>query len=269
MPIWKQHLLSRVMAPQGGDGGDGGGGGGAGGVDPTVQKLIDEAVNSAVTGLKAKNSELLGKLKERDTALQQFDGIDPNAVRNILKRFADDEEAKLIAEGKIDDVLTKRTERMRADFEKKYADAQAAAEAATKKAQAFQGRVLDDSLRAAAVKAGIHQHAIDDVLFRGRAMFNLDESGQAVAVGEDGKPVLGKDGKTPFAPLEWLEGMKEKAPHWFPATASGGGAGGGSGGGAHANKKASEMSTAEKAAYIKENGLQKWNDKVRTDYAPK
>jgi hypothetical protein len=264
MPIWKQHLLSRVMAPEGGDDGKGGGGGGGGGDSAAaIQKAVDEAV----AGLKAKNSELLGKLKERDDKLKDFDGIDPNAVRNILKRFADDEEAKLIADGKIDDVLNRRTERMKADYDKKLADAMAAAESAAKRAQAFQGRVLDDSIRAAAVKAGLHQHAIDDALFRARSMFTLDESGQAIAVGDDGKPVLGKDGKSPFTPLEWLEGMKEKAPHWYPATASGGGASGGGGSGAPSNKKASEMTPGEKAKFIADNGLDKWNSKVQADYA--
>ena len=198
---------------------------------PDVQSQIDAAVNAAVAGLKAKNTERLRTLKERQEALKRFDGIDTDAVRNILKRFTDDDEAKLIANGKIDEVLTKRTERMKADYDKQLAAAQGAAEAASKRAQAFQGRVLDDSIRAAAAKAGIHQHAIDDALFRGRAMFSLDEQGAAVAMGDDGRPVLGKDGKSPFSPLEWLEGMKEKAPHWFPATATGSGASGSGGAG--------------------------------------
>lgn len=271
MPIWKQRLLARygharLMAPEGGDGGDGGGGGGG---SEDVQAQIRKAVDDAVAGLKSKNSELLGKLKERDDKLKEFDGIDPNAVRNILKRFADDEEAKLIADGKIDDVLNKRTERMKADYDKKLAEALAAAEGATKRAQAFQGRVLDDAIRAAAAKAGVHQHAIDDALFRARAMFTLDENGQAVQLGDDGKPVLGKDGKSPFTPLEWLEGMKEKAPHWYPATASGGGAGGGGGNPGASKKSAKDMDPAEKAAFIKEHGMDKWSAKVQADYTAK
>lgn len=229
MPIWKQRLFSRLHAPQGGEGGEGGGGEGGGNADD-VQAKINAAVEAAVSGLKAKNSELIGSLKEAKDKLKDFDGIDPGAVRDILKRFADDEEAGLIKAGKIDEVLNKRTERMKADYEKKLTDALKTADAASKRAQAFQGRVLDDAIRAAAAKAGIHQHAIDDALFRARSMFTLDENGQAVQLGDDGKPVLGKDGNSPFTPLEWLEGMKDKAPHWFPATASGSGAGSGGGG---------------------------------------
>ena len=129
-------------------------------------------------------------------------------------------------------------------------DALTASEAASKRAQAFQGRVLDDAIRAAAAKAGLHQHAIDDALFRARSMFSLDETGNAVQLGDDGRPVLGKDGKSPFAPLEWLEGMKDKAPHWFPSTASGGGAGGGGAGGGSQLKGKIDGTPDERAAYF-------------------
>lgn len=244
------------MAPENGGegggsgGGEGGGSGNGGADDAAVQARIQQEVEKAVSGLKSKNSELLGKLKERDEQIKKFDGIDPDAVRNILKRFADDEEAKLIADGKIDEVLNKRTERMRGDFEKKLTDAQKQAQEAVERAKSYEGKVLENSLMAAAAKVGVHQHAIEDVLFRGRAMFALDSNGQAVMLDDENKPVLGKDGKTPFSPGEWLEGMKEKAPHWFPATASGGGAGGGGGGGGGGTKGNFGGSKEERQAAI-------------------
>ncbi|WP_020227131.1 hypothetical protein [Acidovorax sp. MR-S7] len=210
------------MQAQSGEGGDAGGGSADAQQTPSVD--VQAAIDTAVAGLKAKNSDLIQRLQAAQDNLKRFDGIDPDAVRNILKRFSDDEEAGLIQAGKVDEVLNKRTERMKADYDKKLAAAMQAAEAATQRAQAFQGRVLDDAIRAAAVKAGLHQHAIDDALFRARSMFTLDENGSAVQFDADGSPVLGKDGKTPFTPMEWLEGMKDKAPHWFPATASGSGA---------------------------------------------
>lgn len=76
------------------------GSGGAGGTHITaeVQAIIDNQVNEWVTGLKAKNSELPGNLKEQS---------------DNLKRFENDEEAKLITAGKIDEVINKRTEQLR------------------------------------------------------------------------------------------------------------------------------------------------------------
>ena len=101
---FKFHAMDEVD----GDGGNGDGGQGAV-ITPEIQKLIDQQV----AGLKSKNSELLGKVKEYGEKFKQYEGIDPDAVRSILQRFSDDEEAKLIASGKIDEVLTKRTERMK------------------------------------------------------------------------------------------------------------------------------------------------------------
>jgi hypothetical protein len=50
-----------------------------------------------------------------------------------------------------------------------------------------------------------------------------------------GRLELGKDGKNPFSPAEWIESQKEAKPHWFPASSSGSGSSGanpaGAGGG--------------------------------------
>lgn len=246
MPIWKQHLLSRLHRPEGGGEGGGSGGGGSGPtITPEVQAIIDAAIAKEVQGLKTKNAELLESNRTLKDAVKKFDGIDPDQVRTILSRFADDEEGKLIAAGKIDEVLTKRTERMQAEHTRLLNEALGKAEAAGKRLKAYEGRVLDDAVRAAAAKAGLHQHAIDDALFRARSMFALDDTGQAVQFDESGKPVLGKDGKTPFTPAEWLDGMKEKAPHWFPASASGGGAGGGGGGSGGGGKTPENLTQAK------------------------
>src|SRR5690242_14032953 len=107
-----------LMAEEGGsEGGNGGGGGQAPEITPELQAIIDARVGEAVSGLKTKNSELLGKLKTAGDQLKTFDGIDPEAVRGILSKFANDEEAGLIAAGKLDEVLDKRTTRMKAGFE--------------------------------------------------------------------------------------------------------------------------------------------------------
>ena len=100
------------------------------------------------------------------------------------------------------------------------------------------------------------QHAVEDALFRARTLFTLDGDGNAVQV-KDGQVVIGKDSKTPYSPAEWLEGMKESAPHWFPAGGSGGGAPGGKGpggSGAKTMKRADfdSLNPLEKATKIKE-----------------
>jgi hypothetical protein len=208
-----------LMAPEGEGGNGGGGDTPPPAPSPEVQAQITAAVEAAVGGLKTKNSELLGKLKAAGENAARFEGIDPDAVRNILSKFANDEEAGLIAAGKIDEVLDKRTTRMKAGFEQETAKERTAREAAEARADKFSRRVLENGIRAEAAAAGLHQYAIDDALLRASATFKLDDEGNPVAV-ED---AFGKDGK-PLTLKEWFSDMKDKAPHWFPASANGGGA---------------------------------------------
>ncbi|MBW9334580.1 hypothetical protein FEE59_13780 [Herbaspirillum sp. RU 5E] len=206
----------------------GGGGGGGPEITPEIQALIDARINEATAGLKTKNSELLGDQKKLKDMLKQFEGLDPTAMREIMARFENDEEAKLIKDGKFDQVIERRTEKLRAESERQVQQALEKVKAAEKRAQNFESLVLDNHIRAAAATAGMHPQAIEDALFRGRSIFTLDAEGKAIQLGEDKHPVLGKDGKSPFSPAEWLEGMKATAPHWFPTGSTG--AGGGQGG---------------------------------------
>lgn len=187
------------------------------------QKFRDsKALSAAHERVKRENSEIKKKL-------ERFDGIDPDKVKGLLSKLENDEEAKLLAEGKLDEVVNRRIEKQRAELERQVKDALTKSEQSELRAKNFEQQVLDNHIRAAAAKAGLHQHAIEDALFRARTMFKLDASGNATQFDADGEPILGKDGKSPYSPVEWLEEMKEKAPHWYPAANTGGGGGGNNG----------------------------------------
>lgn len=225
MPLWKQRLFSRLQSPEPGDGG----GGHGPDITPEVQAIIDAKISEAVAGLKSKNSELLGKVKEAQSNLQRFDGIDPDAVRTILSKFASDEEAALLAKGEIDTVLNKRTERMRSENAKLVKAEQEARERAEAKAGKLAARTLAGAIRDAALKAGALPEAMEDIVLRGGGTWRLNDDGEPVAMNGD-EVVLGKDGKTPLTPQEWAESLRETAPHLWPK-AQGTGAPGASGGG--------------------------------------
>lgn len=187
-----------------------------------AQKRIDEAVAAATAGLKAKNEELLGKVKTTGEKLKLFGDLDPEKIKEQLNRMDHDEDLKLFAEGKKHEVIDKHTQRMRqahAD-ELKAKDEAIAAEA--RRADAYRGAVLDSQILS--VTGSLHKGAVEDALLQARQLFSLDANGKAVQI-VDGAPVLGKDGKTPFGPAEWIEQAKELKPHWFPAGTSGGGSG--------------------------------------------
>lgn len=158
---------------------------------------------------------------------EKFSGIDPAKVKEMLAKLDQDGEQALIAAGKIDEVIQKRSEKLRADLQRQIDEANGKAKSAEERVSKYSQRVLDDRIRDA-VMGKVHVHAIKsgDVLRAARELFALDDNGNAVQFGEDGQIVLGKDGKTPFSPAEWIESMTEVAPHWFPSDSSGGGAGG-------------------------------------------
>lgn len=190
-----------------------------------------------------------------DEAMKAFEGIDPVKTRALLAKFDNEEEAALIAAGKVDDVIAKRMAKRDAELQRQLDAAKGETEAAKGTANKFRDRVLDNHIRAAAAKAGIHAFAVEDALLRARSLFTLDDKGEAIQVGPDGTPVLGKDGKTAFTPAEWLDAMKETAPHWFPASGSGGGANGSGGAGAGGKTIRREafdaLSAAEKSKVVK------------------
>ena len=75
---------------------------------------------------------------------------------------------------------------------------------------------IDGAIRAAAAEATLVPAAMEDALARGRGVFVLDEDGAPVARDAEGKVVTGADGETPLTPAEWLESMRDAAPHWWP-----------------------------------------------------
>lgn len=202
---------------------------------PEVKALIEAAVREATSGLAANKDEILGEKKalqdKLDSLSEQWKGLDPEAVRGIMDRMANDEETKLLAEGKMDVVIERRTERLKADHQKQIAKLEESLAQRetnigdlTKKVKRL---LIEGNLRQAASEQGLVASAVDDALARASSIFQVDENGALIAE-EDGTTIYGKDGKSSITPSEWLESMKEKAPHWFPAP-NGGGASGGTG----------------------------------------
>ncbi|ACT50872.1 hypothetical protein [Methylovorus glucosotrophus] len=228
----------------GGDDDDKGGKKGEAKITPEIQKLIDDQVK----GLKDKNNELLDSMKKAKESLKRFDGIDPDAVNAMLKRFADDEEAGLIKEGKIDEVLNRRTDRMKAEHQKQLeamsGEVSKAAQAKAKLAE----RAVKAEVIAAANKAGALPEAMDDIFLRAKGVFTVNEDGEVVAMNGD-EVIMGKDGKTPLSPLEWAESLRESATHLWPK-GTGTGAPGAKNGSQHAGKGNIGGSKQERQAAI-------------------
>lgn len=228
------------------DGGDSGGGVVSSEHKTYTQEDVDKLVAEQVAGLKSKNSQLLGEHKKFKEQLSRFEGIDPDSVRAILANFADQQEAKLIAEGKIDEVMAKRAERMKAGHDKEVSKLQGDMETLKQRAAKFAERALSAAVRETGAQSGIHPSAYDDALLRAKSVFDVDDEGNAAA--RDG--VFGKDGR-PLTLKEWFAEMRDTAPHWF-LSPSGGGSHGGSAGTSGVPKSLAQCkSDEERVAYLK------------------
>lgn len=184
---------------------------------------VAAAVATQTAGLKAKNEELLGKVKSAAATAKLFEGLDPVELAALKVRLDTNEDAKLFAEGKGESVIEKYTGRMRESHTQALAEKDILIKAQSDRADAYRGSVLDNQIRS--VTAGLHKGAVEDALLHARTIFSLDAKGNAVQLDADGRAVLGKDGATPFSPAEWIEKQKELKPHWFPMGTSGAGTG--------------------------------------------
>ena len=211
MILWKQRLFSRLQSPEPGETG----GGAPPTISPEVQILIDKGIEIAVSGLKTKNSELLGKLRGSADELKKFEGIDPVAVHAILSKFSSEEEAGLIAKGDIETVLRKRTERMQADFTKQLDKEVSERNRILGANKKLSGRALSEAIMKAATKAGALPEALEDIVLRAKGLFTVNDDGEVIAMNGE-EVILGKDGKTPLTPIEWAESLRETATHRWP-----------------------------------------------------
>ncbi|MDO7194622.1 hypothetical protein Q5M49_13150 [Acinetobacter nosocomialis] len=220
--------------------------------NPEIKAAIQAAVDEAVKGLKDKNAELIKDKKELKDELgslkSKVDGLDLDAIKVLLDKSNQDEESKLIAEGKIEEVIQKRTEKMREEHEKVLKAEKERADKAETYANKFRQSVIQGQIVQAAVEMGALSEATADIAFLAQSQFSLDENGKAVAVDANGEVVIGKDGSNPVTPKEWVEGLRENKPYFWPKANGSGSPGSGT-----SIKKWCDYTEVERAALAREN----------------
>ncbi|MBK0412503.1 hypothetical protein QFB56_08320 [Acinetobacter pittii] len=188
--------------------------------NPEIKAAIQDAVDEAVKGLKDKNAELIKDKKELKDELgslkSKVEGLDLDAIKVLLDKSNQDEESKLIAEGKIEEVIQKRTEKMREEHDKVLKAEKERADKAEAYAEKFKKSVVQSQIVQAAIELEALPEATPDIAFLAQTKFALDENGKAVAVDENGDVVIGKDGQTPMTPKEWVESLREQKPYYWP-----------------------------------------------------
>ncbi|MBI1178464.1 hypothetical protein GC207_13600 [bacterium] len=158
-------------------------------------------------------------LKERDELKQRFEGIDPEAVRQLAAEKQRLEEERQLKAGEIEKVIEARSKSLKADFDKQLASVAAERDALNARLATVQ---IDQAAVAAATRRGLRSTALADLTARARGVFKLS-NGLPTAYEPDGSTVrTGKDGINPMTLEEWVDALVSDAPHLFESNAGGG-----------------------------------------------
>ena len=184
--------------------------------NPELQSEIDAYTETVVMKVKTKQQELLAETRAaKATAKQLQDEItglgDLESLKKFKSMFEGNEELKMIAEGKHDEVFNKRTDKLKQDYESKLTAKEQELFDVKNKLTSRDRKVLaldmiqhitkNPQINSALYSKDILREAAD-------AGWTLDDNDNAVLV-IDGDIQIGKDGKSPIKFNEWLETNKE------------------------------------------------------------
>jgi hypothetical protein len=176
---------------------------------------------------KSKHEEFRTNNIALTNQLKRFEGIDPDAVRQLAEDKQKLLEERQLKAGEVDKVIEARLKTARAEWDKTHGVVVAERDALTGRLTAIQ---IDQAVVTEATKRGLRATALPDITARARQSFKL-VNGVPQSFEADGQTArMGKDGVSPMTLAEWVDALVSDAPHLFEANAGGGAAGSGSGG---------------------------------------
>lgn len=197
---------------------------------------------------KDGSGELSRRLQQMEELLSGLGGEEgAQHLKELQSKLEKDDLLRAMANGDLESVSNRLLGRNNADWGKKYSALEskvAEAERALKERDQRLHRIIIEGEIQRAANGSLIPSAVEDAVTLGRLQWQLGDDGKPVMRNADGDLEMGKDAK-PLTISEWLDGMRETRPHWFPG-ATGGGAGGGRPGGGQLNPDAvSNMSMPE------------------------
>ena len=193
-------------------------------IEAFVNTMISNKVDEEVSGLKTKNTELLGEKKDLLTKLEGAPTPDElDEFKKLKSNIESSKYAKMIADGQIDDVVNEKVERIISDHNTKNAEYKVVIDRLRDENAGLKTEhidyLLEDAIKKAAVKGGVVGDAIDDVARRAAGIFSIDSDGSIVARDSDGFLITTTDEKT-LTPETFIADLKENASHFWPQSVS-------------------------------------------------
>lgn len=210
------------------------------GLDEATQKLYkkrdDGKFQLDVEGLvesdkldefRSNNVELKKKIETLSQTIEQYKGIDPKKAKEALDQLHALQEKKLIDEGKIEELLTQRTERMKLEFaeqlaakDKMIGDLNGKVESSAKEKDRY---IITNELSKAVDASELGFQSGVSALLEPQVLSQFAiRDGKVVAVKPDGSLQFGKEGN-PKTLTEFLGEVAKERP-FLVRDSKGGGA---------------------------------------------
>ena len=161
------------------------------------------------------------------TALQEkYGDLDPETARAALAKLEDSDDRQMLDDGKLEELLEKRTERMRLDFDTKLSAKEKLLldleETLGTRDSELSDIKIYDAIKDAALKRGARRDALQDIKNRASGVWQLRDGKPAAYDGDD--MVTGKRGE-PLTIDEWVDTLASESDYLFEANTGGGAAG--------------------------------------------
>lgn len=189
-----------------------------------LKKKVDE-FRTNNRALKAEHDKALANLAKLP---KDFDPEKWQKGLEALSKVEEIENKQLVEKGDIDALFTKRSESMRADYEKRLSLKEEAlkktAEEKDRLSKKLGSHLIDAEISKAITKVGTpRKGAMQDLIARARSVWHLDENGN-ITPRDPRKPdeiMYGKDGEM-LRMDEWASAQLEEASYLFEPSRGGG-----------------------------------------------
>lgn len=175
---------------------------------------------------RTNNRELAARVTEFEDKLKVFEGIDPVKYKELIGKFQNDEEKKLLKDGDVDGVVKIRTAGILRDRDDQLAMKDKIIERVTaerdKATAEKNGYIVETELRKAVdnPERGFHPNVSNMILDKVLKEF-IHKDGKVIRVKPDGTAVFGKDGE-PMGMDEYVQGYAKEHPYLIKPSSGGG-----------------------------------------------
>lgn len=193
-----------------------------------LKGLDDSDYKAKLDEFRKNNRTLFGEVGTLKANLEKYKDIDLAKYQEAMKLLEQkdhQEDQNLWKDGKMEEVVAKRTEAMKSDYEKKISAKDEALKGTVTERDTLKRR-LDEVLVNTEIQKAVERFgsprkgALQDIMSRAKGVWKLDERGQLVPKKGD-ELIFGKGGEV-ITLDEWMADCAEEAPFLFEQSKGGG-----------------------------------------------